>query len=273
MTRRKVVCKHCNKEIAINMIQRHEEPCSRKTKRRDSVPIESISSLLENGKYSCNGCGKEYVRQGISTHYWLNHGDGDNHLKKIQEQLQDFHESKKGKPSWNSGLTSKNDERVAKSRDTLLKRVESGQFMPNRKGIPLKASTKEKLSEARSKFLNERGNGGFRDIKWFKSIDSFGNECTLRGTWEVKVSEWLNHQGVMWTRKHYIKYIDDNINRTYSPDFYIPNDDLIIEVKGYYSERDKRKMSLISEQYPQLKIKFIMKNEIEHIDSIEYNKL
>jgi len=255
------------------MIQRHEGPCSRKISRRDSFTIEAISSLLENGKYSCNECGKEYVRQGISTHYWLNHGDGDNHLKKIQAQLHDFHESKKGKPSWNSGLTATNDERVAKSRETLIKRVEAGQFMPNRKGIPLKDTTKEKLSEARSRFLNERGNGGFRDIKWFKTIDSFGNECTLRGTWEVKVSEWLNNQGVMWSRKHYIKYVDDNINRTYSPDFYIPNDDLIIEVKGYYSDRDKRKMLLVSEQYPQLKIKFIMKNEIEHIDSIEYSKL
>lgn len=255
------------------MIQRHEEPCSRKTKRRDSIPIESISSLLENGKYSCNGCGKEYVRQGISTHYWLNHGDGDNHLKKIQAQLQDFHESKKGKPSWNSGLTAENDERVAKSRDSLLKRVESGQFMPNRKGIPLKASTKEKLSEARSKFLNERGNGGFRDIKWFKTIDSFGNECTLRGTWELKVAEWLNKQGINWTRKFYVKYLDDDVNRTYSPDFYIPTDNLIIEVKGYFSARDRKKMDLVKEQYPDLKIKFIMQKEINNLGNILYNEI
>jgi len=273
MTRRKVVCKHCNKEIAINMIQRHEGPCSRKTKKRDSVPIESISSLLENGKYSCNGCGKEYVRQGISTHYWLNHGDGDNHLKKIQEQLHDFHESKKGKPSWNSGLTAKNDERVAKSRDSLLKRVETGQFMPNRKGIPLKTSTKEKLSEARSKFLNERGNGGFRDVKWFKSVDSFGNECSLRGTWERDVAEWLTRQGIMWTRKHYVKYLDENINRTYSPDFFIPADNTVIEVKGFYSDKDKKKMRLVQEQHPALIVKMIMKKEFEQLPDLTYNQL
>lgn len=255
------------------MIQRHEGPCSRKTKRRDSVPIESIAILLENGKYSCNGCEKEYSRQGISTHYWLNHGDGNNHLKKIKEQLHKLHESKKGKPAWNRGLTAENDERVFLSRENLLKRTKSEGYKSSRLGTKLKQETKEKLSEARSRFLNERGNGGFRNVKWFKAIDSFGNECTLRGTWELKVSEWLNQQGVIWTRKHYIKYLDDNINRTYSPDFYVPDDDTIIEVKGYYSERDKKKMSLIKNQYPQLKIKFIMKNEIEKIESLEYDKI
>jgi hypothetical protein len=237
------------------------------------MKIEEVSSLQENGKYTCNACGKEYTRHGISTHYWLRHGMGGTHLEKIQRQLHEMHESKKGKPSWNAGLSASTDERVARSRETLMKRVESGEFMKDRVGVPLKDSTKEKLSEARSRFLNERGNGGFKDVKWFKATDSFGNDCSLRGSWERDVAAWLDKQGVQWTRKHYVKYLDESVNRTYSPDFFIPSDNTIIEVKGHYSDKDKRKMQLVQEQHPELVVKMIMKKEFEQLQTLAYNQL
>jgi hypothetical protein len=237
------------------------------------MKIEEVSDLQENGKYRCKECLKEYTRQGISTHYWLNHGRGDKHLEKLRGYLQELHESQKGKPAWNSGLTAEADERIAKTRDSLHKRIESGDFMKSRRGVPLKDTTREKISEGRARFLNEQGNGGFRDVKWYKTIDSFGNECSLRGTWEVKVSEWLNEQGIKWSRKYYIKYLDNEIKRTYAPDFYIPNENTIIEVKGYYSEKDRRKMELVREQNPNLIVKILMQKEIENLNQLCYNKL
>jgi len=237
------------------------------------MKIEEVSTLQENGKYSCNACDKEYTRHGISTHYWLRHGEGNDHLERIQERLHEIHTSKRGKPSWNKGLTSSTDERVARSREALKKRVESGEFMKDRIGVPLKDSTKEKLSEARSRFLNERGNGGFRDVKWFKAIDSFGNECSLRGSWERDVAAWLDRQSIKWTRKYYVKYLDETVNRTYSPDFFIPSDNTVIEVKGHYSDKDKRKMKLVQEQHPELIVKMIMKKEFEQLQSLTYNQL
>jgi hypothetical protein len=203
----------------------------------------------------------------------LRHGEGNEHLEKIQERLQELHESKRGKPSWNAGLNSSTDERVARSRESLKKRVEAGEFFQHRIGVPLKDSTKEKLSEARSRFLNEKGNGGFKDVKWFKTTDSFGNDCSLRGTWERDVAQWLDSQGIMWTRKHYVKYLDENVNRTYSPDFFIPSDNTIIEVKGHYSDKDKRKMQLVRDQHPDLVMKMIMKKEFEQLQSLTYNQL
>ena len=237
------------------------------------MKVDEVSKLQENGKYSCNVCGKEYTKSGISSHYWLNHGSGEDHLKKIREQLHEFHEAKRGKPAWNRGLTSETDDRVTKSRESLLRTTGTIEYQNARKGATLKDATKEKLSEARSRFLNERGNGGFKDVKWFKSVDSFGNECSLRGTWERDVAEWLTRQGVMWTRKHFVKYLDESINRTYSPDFFIPSDNTVIEVKGYYSDKDRRKMKLVQEQHPALVIKMIMKKEFEQLQSLTYNQL
>lgn len=235
------------------------------------MKIEEISSLKESGKYACNVCGKEYTKNGISTHFWLKHGSGSDHLEFLMSQCKELQELNRGKPSWNSGLTAETDPRVAKTRNSLLKRIEEGEFYQGRIGVPLKKTTREKISEARSKFLNERGNGGFRNVKWYRAVDSFGNECSLRGTWEKDVADWLNLQGVQWTRKHYLKYFDGSIIRTYSPDFWIPADNLIIEVKGYFSDKDKNKMKLVQEQNPEILIRFFMKNDIEQLQNMAYN--
>jgi hypothetical protein len=237
------------------------------------MKIDEISTLQENGKYACNICGKEYSKKGISSHYWLNHGDGEEHLNKMKQHLSEIYESNRGRPSWNSGLTSDTDERLMKMRKTIQKRNSTPGYQNPQKGSKVKNSTKEKISESRSKFLNERGNGGFKDVKWYKAVDSFGNECSLRGTWERDVAEWLTHQGIEWSRKYYIKYLDENVNRTYSPDFFIPADNVIIEVKGYYSDRDKRKMSLVKEQHPNISIKMMMKKEIEQLSTLKYYQL
>lgn len=37
-----------------------------------------ISWLQPNGKYQCPYCNKEYGKNGIGTHIWRNHGDGQN---------------------------------------------------------------------------------------------------------------------------------------------------------------------------------------------------
>jgi len=235
------------------------------------MKIEEVSVLNPNGKYSCNVCGKEYTRNGISTHYWLAHRDGGAHLTKLHQQL---HEARKcSKAAWNKGLTADTDYRVAKIRESLRQTLASSEFVKTRVGVPLRAETKEKLSAARSRFLNEQGNGGFKNVLWYKSVDSFGNACSLRGTWEVKVADWLTAQSVSWTRRHYITYLDGDVRRTYAPDFYVPADNVVIEVKGYYSAKDKTKMSLVAEQHPDVRIKFVMKRHIKLLPDLTYASL
>jgi hypothetical protein len=118
----------------------------------------------------------------------------------------------------------------------------------NRSGKKLSNATKELLSKARAKQLEELGTGGFKFIKHF-SVQNINNETFfLRGTWELKVSEWLNERKILWVRKQYLVYNDNGVNRTYVPDFYLPVYDVYLEVKGFYSDKDKRKMQLLKEQ-------------------------
>ncbi len=117
------------------------------------------------------------------------------------------------------------------------------------KGRIISKEQKEKLSKYRSKILEELGVGGFQTIKWYSLKNINNQEFIVRGKWELQVGELLNKNQVLWVRKIYIPYTDfDGINRTYTPDFYIPSLDRYLEVKGYFSEKDKNKLKLVVEQ-------------------------
>lgn len=60
--------------------------------------------LLENGKYECPYCKKQYSKFGISNHIWRNH-------TKEGKQFDPNINIKNGnKKVWNSGLTKETDE-------------------------------------------------------------------------------------------------------------------------------------------------------------------
>ena len=68
------------------------------------------------------------------------------------------------------------------------------------------------------------------------------NGMTVKGTWELTVAEYLNEQNIKWTNKlKPIPYEWNNKWHLYFPDFYLPDLNLYIEVKGYERDRDKAK--------------------------------
>lgn len=123
------------------------------------------------------------------------------------------------------------------------------------KGHSVSQETKEKLSESRSKLL-ESCKAGFQDVGWYKVKNLNGDEFTVRGHWEENVANKLTNDGILWIRNHSLKYVKDGIRKTYNPDFYLPMTNEFIEVKGYYSDKDKEKMKLVLEQND-IKIYFI----------------
>lgn len=87
----------------------------------------------------------------------------------------------------------------------------------------------------------------------------------LKGRWEVKVAEWLDSQNVTYKVEHKgFDYVYENITRQYYPDFYLPDLDVYIEVKGWKRDKDVAKWS----QFPE-KLVIIDKTNIDTLD--EYN--
>ena len=56
----------------------------------------------------------------------------------------------------------------------------------------------------------------------------------------------------------------DSYSHYYYPDFYLPETDEYIEIKGWWSESDKEKMKLVEKYNPNINIKYL--NSIKEIE-------
>lgn len=84
--------------------------------------------------------------------------------------------------------------------------------------------------------------------------------ATYRSGLEVKVAAQLEAKGVPFSYEgHTISYIIPASGHKYHPDFVLPNG-IIVETKGIFDAEDRKKHSLIREQYPDLDIRFVFSN-------------
>ena len=70
----------------------------------------------------------------------------------------------------------------------------------------------------------------------------------MDSTWEVACANRLDELGIRWIRNPSLKlkYITRGRRaRNYIPDFYLPDHDVYIEVKGYWTEAAKHKMKSV----------------------------
>lgn len=119
------------------------------------------------------------------------------------------------------------------------------------------AETKAYLSALQSSRIERAGHGGFRNVLYYKVQNIEGTEYSVRGTWELRVANYLNESNVLWIRNRPLKYRDCfGVERTYMPDFYLVGSNEYWEVKGYFSDKDKLKMQLV-EAFNDIKIKVL----------------
>jgi len=82
----------------------------------------------------------------------------------------------------------------------------------------------------------------------------------FHGKWEVEFAQWLDANNIRWIRKvSPIQYFWNNDWHSYFPDFYLPEFDYFIEVKGFETKRDRCKWEAVE------KLQVIKKKEIEQI--------
>ena len=77
---------------------------------------------------------------------------------------------------------------------------------------------------------------------------------------EEKIGEQLKKLKVNAEYESFkIPYIVPVIQRTYTPDYLLPNG-IVLELKGLFVLEDRKKHLLIKEQYPNLDIRFVFSN-------------
>ena len=93
------------------------------------------------------------------------------------------------------------------------------------------------------------------------------NGFKLRGTWELEVAKYLDEKNILWTNKinKPFSYLWKSKEHLYFPDFYLPEYDRFLEVKGYQVERDKAKWNVVEN------LIIIKEKEIKHIRESKYD--
>jgi len=100
--------------------------------------------------------------------------------------------------------------------------------------------------------------------EWF--IDRKENRYYLRSSWEVKYAKYLDNIEANWLYEP--KFFEFKLNGkdvTYTPDFYFPNGDFYVEIKGYWRNDAREKFEQFKINYPHIKIYVYGKKELKHI--------
>lgn len=100
-----------------------------------------------------------------------------------------------------------------------------------------------------------------------KKKDSWGNANTYRGdqlrsNWETYVAKLILYSGHTYLYEHRRYFLAEGVS--YLPDFYIPELNLYIEVKGILLEKDKTKISMFRQKVTS-RLLYMGKQELEYI--------
>lgn len=80
---------------------------------------------------------------------------------------------------------------------------------------------------------------------------------SLRSGLEKKVATFLDSKKVKYEyEKHVMEYVVPQSKHKYTPDFVLPNN-IVIECKGRFTAADRKKMSLVMEQNPDVDVRML----------------
>lgn len=165
---------------------------------------------------------------------------------------------------WSRGLNKQTHSSIAEAgRKTSVK-------MTGKPGHPHTKESRRKMSNSAS--IRSSNNGPVR-TKWHEVFCPYLNKpVKVQGTWERDYALWLNSKDISWVKDHTItfpwKKNENDIVRTYHPDFLLVDSGVHIEIKGFMwkdEQRgvdDERKLRLVQEQNPSLKLSILMKAEL-----------
>lgn len=136
-----------------------------------------------------------------------------------------------------------------------------------------KMSQEEKHRRAMKAVKTKIKNGGFNTTE---KMHSRGRGFTrndlkqyFRSTWEANIARILNHLGIQWNYEYKRFFFNEPINHvlSYQPDFYLPQFDIWIEVKGWMDEKSKIRLESFKNEFPDENKKLMI------IQEVEYNNL
>ena len=91
---------------------------------------------------------------------------------------------------------------------------------------------------------------------------SLGKICeykgfTMRSSWEYEYAKYLDNLGIKWEYEQ--KRFKLSSGKLYIPDFYLPDQDKYVEIKGHWFPKAIEKFKIFKEEYPHINLEVIDK--------------
>lgn len=225
-SRKLINCEICHQKFGFKSIEKHKIRCLEK---------ERLSHK------HCEKCGKDF--KSYSSRF-CSRSCANGHLVKDDQKIKTSFTIQKNN-SLSKSFLSKRVDKLCKYCGKITKSID------NKPTKNLCTPHCEEFKKNKSAILSEKlkgKSGGYRE-RGGRGKGSLYKGVWLDSTWELSLVKRLDELGIPWERdtgKHRLHYFDENGNkRNYFPDFYIPDKNFYIEVKGFWTEKTKFKMNSV----------------------------
>lgn len=170
------------------------------------------------------------------------------------------------------------------SSGAIWKAIQAGKFISRTSGASLKIHYKKNgvprranpaINDAiklkiRQTIANKVKNGtwhySFSRVRSHTFHSKFAGAVSLMGMWEYRYAEYLDANNINWKRpKEKFQYTFSGLKNGsgfYTPDFYLMDEGVYIEVKGYETAKDRAKWAAFPKN---LKHRVLRKNDLERL--------
>lgn len=249
MKRTTIECPHCHKLISKSNFNRHINSHQTHPEYQESLKTRQA---IDHDGLNCKYCGKLCKNKNSLAQHECRCSINPNKIK-INLNSQGNHKSH---PAWNKGLTKETDARVAKIGQVYSERARAGRYSWEHNKHS--EATKEKIRQQKLELCATQGTNlcGKGKRGYYK-----GYYC--QSSWELAYVVYQLEHGINFIRnKQGFSYLLNNIKRSYFPDFYLIDDDIYVEIKGYYDNKTKEK----EKQFPtDKKLKILKQAEMQPI--------
>lgn len=125
--------------------------------------------------------------------------------------------------------------------------------------------TKE-LIRVQNSGTNASRYGKSPEWSWCEYEDTKGVVHKFQSSWELAYAEYLDSNNIEWVSHkgmRRFKYVDaGGVDHTYAPDFYLPETNEYIEIKGWFPKQAQYKMYQVAKNYPAVKINILMYEQL-----------
>lgn len=172
---------------------------------------------------------------------------------------------KRGRTTWNKGTKGV---MPGKSSDPAIEAERCRKISVARKGMKFTEEHKQHLSDAKT-----RTGPNFLWKCWYEGKS--GLRVCMHSSWEVKFAQCLDKWKIKWSyeSRKFIVGKGKYPGRVYTPDFYLPEFDLYVEIKGYLRKDNKRKLQQFRKKYPDTRWMLLQKDDLEMLGIFDTTKV